>query len=72
MDLLCVVFCLKIDSASRRANRAKVFIFISFVCINFVCTFYTEILDIKIDLELPSGLALLKHVKLHHAVYFEK
>ena len=38
-------------------NFIKVYLFTRFVFIHFVCTFYTNILGKKIDLEIPSGLA---------------
>jgi len=50
-------------------DYSKIVTFTRFVFIHFVCTFYTDILDNKIDLELSSGVAWLNILKLHQAFF---
>ena len=58
----CNLFIIQLPGSSR----SKVFIFNRFYLIHVACTFYIDILDNKIDLELPIGIAWLNFVKLHH------
>ena len=53
-------------------TTTKVFIFPRYVFIHFVCTFNIDILGNKADLELYTGLAWQKFIKLHHATFVDK
>ena len=47
---------------------SKVFISTRYVFIQFVCTFYTDILIDKVDPEILSGLVSLNYVNLHNTL----